>query len=208
MLGGLYNLEAKKRLPLAFALLAAMVWGIWQFSQISWAAEVTGKSARLVFSRSVPSGELLSHVPTCCCIRLVDAVRQWESGGQDGRVGDRKLRHKAYTSLQVRQPALDDVNAFYQKEIKKLFGVKELTIAYLMRDRQAQDWLFHVYTSRFATRERLGREPTDEDCARIWNGGPDGWMEMETVKYWQHVQMCRDWLARRAKCSAPSHKRR
>ena len=31
------------------------------------------------------------------------------------------------------------------------------------------------YMGRYATPERLGRQPTDEDIARIHNGGPNGY---------------------------------
>lgn len=112
---------------------------------------------------------------------LVEAVRQVESGGVETKVGDRKLKHKAYTSLQIRQPALDDVNKFFAKEIKEKFGRDKFSFAYLKQNREALDWCFEKYTGRYATRQRLGREPTDEDRARIWNGGPNGWKEAHEV---------------------------
>lgn len=119
---------------------------------------------------------------------LVEAVRAHESGGHEWKVGDRELEHKAYTSLQIRQPALDDVNEFYRKEIRKIFGRNKLTIEYLKGNRAALDWVFEKYTNHYATRARLGREPTGEDRARIWNGGPNGWKKKSTRKYWQDVK--------------------
>ena len=116
---------------------------------------------------------------------LVQAVRRHESGGNEQAIGDKKLKQKAYTSLQIRQPALDDVNKFFAKEIKKIFGRDKLTIEYLKQNRVALDWCFEKYTGRYATRERLGRSPTDEDRARIWNGGPNGFKRASTTKYWK-----------------------
>lgn len=118
---------------------------------------------------------------------LIEAVRRNESGagGNEEAIGDKKLKHKAYTSLQIRQLALDDVNKFYAKEIKKNFGRDKFTVEYLKQNRAALDWCFEKYTSHYATRERLGRLPSDEDRARIWNGGPNGWKKPSTTAYWR-----------------------
>ena len=43
------------------------------------------------------------------------------------------------------------------------------------------------YMGRYATPERLGREPTDEDIARIHNGGPNGYRRDSTLPYWDEV---------------------
>ena len=53
--------------------------------------------------------------------------------------------------------------------------------------------IFERYTSLYATQDRLGRSVTDEDRARIWNGGPRGiWAEGEKKKkldeYWSKVK--------------------
>ena len=40
----------------------------------------------------------------------------------------------------------------------------------------------------YATEARLGHPPTNEDLARIHNGGPDGYKKPATVGYWQKVQ--------------------
>jgi len=47
-----------------------------------------------------------------------------------------------------------------------------------------------VYWDRYATEERLEHIPTDEDRARIHNGGPNGYKKESTVKYWKKVQKC------------------
>ena len=49
--------------------------------------------------------------------------------------------------------------------------------------------IFERYMQRYATYVRLERCPTDEDRARIWNGGPNGWKKDSTVKYWEKVQI-------------------
>ena len=45
-----------------------------------------------------------------------------------------------------------------------------------------------AYWDRYATMKRLGRNPTDEDRARIHNGGPNGWNSNKTIDYWRKVK--------------------
>ena len=40
---------------------------------------------------------------------------------------------------------------------------------------------------RYATKERLGHDATNEDIARIHNGGPNGWRSSSTEGYWRKV---------------------
>ncbi len=47
-----------------------------------------------------------------------------------------------------------------------------------------------TYMCRYATEQRLGRPPTDEDIARIHNGGPNGFMNSSTDVYWNAVSAC------------------
>ena len=44
------------------------------------------------------------------------------------------------------------------------------------------------YMDRYATEDRLGHTPTDEDIARIHNGGPDGYRRESTEQYWERVE--------------------
>lgn len=45
-----------------------------------------------------------------------------------------------------------------------------------------------IYLGRYATASRIGRAVTDQDRARIWNGGPNGWNKQATVGYWNKVK--------------------
>ena len=45
-----------------------------------------------------------------------------------------------------------------------------------------------AYWSRYATITRVGEEVTDEDRARIHNGGPNGYKRSSTEKYWTKVK--------------------
>jgi len=49
--------------------------------------------------------------------------------------------------------------------------------------------VFRRYMDRYATVERLGRTVTDEDRARIWNGGPNGFKKKSsTERYWEKIR--------------------
>ena len=110
---------------------------------------------------------------------LIQALRIVESGGNPAEIGDRHLRHKAYGDLQIRQPCVDDVNARY--------GTK-----YRAEDCRGNPALSAEicakYINLYATQKFLGRRPTLEDMARIWNGGPMGWKKTSTRKYWTKVK--------------------
>lgn len=100
--------------------------------------------------------------------KLVTALIQHESRGDDHAIGDRKLVKKAYGCLQIRQPVLDDYN--------RQFGTN-YRAEQCLGDRQFSVALCRWYIDTYATEARLGRKPTDEDKARIWNGGPSGCFE-------------------------------
>ena len=50
------------------------------------------------------------------------------------------------------------------------------------------DRTVRFYMARYATERRLGREVTQEDIARIHNGGPNGYKKECTKKYWSKVK--------------------
>lgn len=112
---------------------------------------------------------------------LVTALIKKESSnkdhpdGNDQAVGDRHLKQKAYGCLQIRQPAVDDVNRRYNTNYRAedCLGDRALSIR-----------ICRLYIDMWATERRIGREPTDEDKARIWNGGPNGWKRSSTENYW------------------------
>ena len=41
---------------------------------------------------------------------------------------------------------------------------------------------------KYATKKRLGHNPTAEDIARIHNGGPNGFKKGGTEGYWEKVK--------------------
>jgi len=55
-------------------------------------------------------------------------------------------------------------------------------------DKEVAIKVIKAYWSRYATKARLGHEPTLEDLARIHNGGLNGFKKESTKKYWAKVQ--------------------
>lgn len=110
---------------------------------------------------------------------LIDALIEVESNGDDNAIGDMHLQNRAHGCLQIRLPVCIDVNNRFGTNIQPedMLGDRSLSID-----------TFHKYMSIYATAGRLGREPTDEDCARIWNGGPNGYKSSATLHYWQKVK--------------------
>lgn len=110
---------------------------------------------------------------------LVDALIQVESGGNAYAIGDKHLVNHAYGPLQIRLPVCIDVNNALGTAYKPedMLGNRDLSIK-----------VFEEYMKLYATARAIGRAVTDEDKARIWNGGPTGWKKASTVGYWSKVQ--------------------
>ena len=103
---------------------------------------------------------------------LLHAIHMVETGGRLGPIkGDGGA---ALGPLQIHRACWQDANLPGKYE-----DVADL--AYAKR-------VFAAYMARYATERRLGRPVTDEDRARIWNGGPNGYKKQATVQYWNKVR--------------------
>ena len=106
---------------------------------------------------------------------LILALIMVESNGNDFEIGD---DGKAYGCLQMHAAYVQDAAEYAGKD-----WVHEDAF-----QRVVAIQIFMAYMARYATEERLGREPTLEDIARIHNGGPNGYKKKSTEKYWQKVK--------------------
>ena len=111
---------------------------------------------------------------------FVMAVMMVESSGNDRAVGDNGASHGP---LQIQEACLIDAN-----EWRKARGLSQFRFPQDCYDRQKAEQIMLSYLHRYATENRLGRRPTIEDYARIWNGGPNGYKIQATVKYWNKVK--------------------
>jgi hypothetical protein len=108
--------------------------------------------------------------------KLIPALIAIESGGDPNAVGD---NGRSLGILQIQAAVVQDVNAWYGTHYRHADAFEPAYAREICR----------VYLLRWATEKRLGRQPTFEDMARIWNGGPNGWKKKSTVKYWEKVQV-------------------
>ena len=103
---------------------------------------------------------------------MIDAIHQVETGGKLGPTrGD---GGNALGPLQIHRACWQDAK----------IGGRYSQCA----DLEYSKRVFRAYMKRYATEKRLGRVPTNEDMARIWNGGPNGWRKSATIKYWNKVK--------------------
>lgn len=111
---------------------------------------------------------------------FVMALIMQESGGNNLAIGDNGAAHGP---LQIHKCCVDDVNKY-----RKARGWKPYKFPSDCYDRQKSESILATYLHLYANKERLGREPTVEDYARIWNGGPNGYKRKATVKYWEKLK--------------------
>ena len=108
---------------------------------------------------------------------LLAAVMMTETGGRN-ITGD---GGRAVGPLQVHAGAVADVNRAFKTTYRHAD----------MGDLEKAAKVFDCYLWLYATPQRIGRAVTNEDRARIWNGGPQGWRRKATEGYWAKV---RGWM--------------
>ena len=106
---------------------------------------------------------------------LIDAICKVESNNGMYIVGD---NGNAIGCLQIWKTVVDDVNKY--SKVKYTYADRY--------DKMKSYEMFKLYIGHYATEKRLGRKPTNEDMARIWNGGPNGYKKTSTIKYWNKVK--------------------
>ena len=105
---------------------------------------------------------------------LLAAIIAVESGGDDTALGNRG----EHGALQIRQCVVTDVN-------------QRCGTRYRLSDMHVRSNAVRgatLYIGIWATRERLGHEPTDAERAMIFHAGPRGWRKPHARAYWLEVQ--------------------
>lgn len=105
---------------------------------------------------------------------LFTALIAVESGGNDRAIGD---DGKAFGCLQITESVL--------KDVERLTGKR-----YTQRDcfqRPVAIRIAKTYLAHYCTQQRLRREPTLQDYARTWVGGPAGPWKDSSRPYWEKV---------------------
>ncbi len=140
----------------------------------------------IIFSLAIACFQLLLRVEgQQIDQQLLNAIRHVESGGDDCAIGDRNLRNKALGPYQIRRPYYDDAVQF-NPSLRS--GGRSFRNVWGVGSEQYSEDVIRSYMKRYATAKRLGHRPTYEDIARIHNGGPNGYKNPNTNKYWKKVQ--------------------
>ena len=107
---------------------------------------------------------------------FLQAIGQVESNNKDDAVGDNGNAIGRYQIWKIYwQDAVDfdpSIGGKYEDVTDPVYAEK----------------IVRAYLRRYATKRRLGHEPTFEDMARIHNGGPNGYKKDATIKYWNKVE--------------------
>jgi hypothetical protein len=111
-------------------------------------------------------------------ISLLAAIAQVESGNNPDAVGD---NGDSIGTYQIQRPYFKDAQEHNPTDLAKYTyeSVTQDSVAIMV---------IESYWDRYATEKRLGHQATDEDKARIHNGGPNGYKKEATEKYWAKVQ--------------------
>ena len=129
-------------------------------------------------------GRVEAQTPLMINRALLDAIKQVESEGDPcvvGAIGENGQSLGAYQIVQAYyndalqyNPSLGDGGRTYSN----VWGIGSEAYS---------EEVIASYMGRYATPGRLGRQPTDEDIARIHNGGPNGYQQNSTILYWNLV---------------------
>lgn len=108
---------------------------------------------------------------------LIPLLCRVESNNDPFAIGD---DGDALGILQIHRIVIEDVNHIYNMDFNptdRTYEGKSQLICLL-------------YLAYYGRKYYLdtGREPTKEVLARIWNGGPNGYIKESTIKYWNKVK--------------------
>lgn len=108
---------------------------------------------------------------------LVEALIYVESRGKEKAIGDTNLGEPSVGVLQIRPIMVKEVNRILKRrKNNKRFNLKDR----FSKIKSIE--MFNVW------RNYYHKSSTDEKIARCWNGGPLGWKNKSTLRYWSKVQ--------------------
>ena len=109
--------------------------------------------------------------------KLVEALIQVESRGNDSAIGDRHLGKPSIGVLQLRPIMVREVNRILKKQKSEK--------RYKLKDRFSREKSIEMFMVWKSYHHPLDN---NEKIARCWNGGPRGWKKAATKGYWTKVQ--------------------
>ena len=107
--------------------------------------------------------------------RFLNALEQVESRGNTNAVGD---NGRAFGCLQIWPAVVTDANRIAGTNYKHADAF----------DREKARAMARIYLNHYVSKRRIGHDPSNQDYARIWNGGPSGHQKTATLGYWNKVK--------------------
>lgn len=109
---------------------------------------------------------------------LVSALILVESRGNDSAIGDRHLvGNEAVGALQIRPIMVREVN--------RILKIQKSNKRFTLKDRFERDKSIEMF---YIWKNYHHKDNTAEIIARNWNGGPKGYKNNRTEKYWSKVE--------------------
>jgi hypothetical protein len=109
---------------------------------------------------------------------LIEALIQVESRGNDSAIGDRHLGEPSVGVLQLRPIMVREVNRILKKQKSEK--------RYKLKDRFSREKSIEMF---MVWKNYHHPEGGFETIARNWNGGPRGYKNKRTERYWAKVQI-------------------
>ena len=111
-------------------------------------------------------------------VDLIEALIQVESRGQDSAIGDKHLvGNEAVGALQIRPIMVREVN--------RILKIKKSDKRFKLSDRFSREKTVEMF---LIWKDHHHPKDGFETIARNWNGGPRGYKNPRTEKYWAKVQ--------------------
>ena len=115
--------------------------------------------------------------------RLFDAIKTVESNGNENAVAD---GGKAIGPYQIHERYWIDA-AGKDKDLTENGETYQNCMG--PGSTEYSEKVIQAYMNKYATKARLGRQATEEDIARIHNGGPDGYKKIKATDiYWEKIK--------------------
>tara|TARA_R110000822_G_scaffold91421_3_gene210746 strand:+ start:2017 stop:2529 length:513 start_codon:yes stop_codon:yes gene_type:complete len=110
-------------------------------------------------------------------LRLINALIQVESNGNDSCIGDRHLIIPSVGCLQIRPIMVREVN--------RILAILGDNTQYKNKDRYSHEKSIEMF---LIWKNFHHKDHSNEVIARSWNGGPKGPLRKRTIHYWYKVQ--------------------
>ena len=110
---------------------------------------------------------------------LIQALIQIESSNNDSCIGDNHMKVPSIGCLQIRPIMVCEAN--------RILKIQQKSKRYKNKDRWSRIKSIEIFN---VWKNYHHKSSSNEVIARCWNGGPKGYKNSITLKYWKKVKKC------------------